>query len=86
MCINNGANPDNPKGQKSLFEPLHVSNSPQAAGNGSDGYLWKYLFSITPADIVKFVTSKYVPLPQVWGDTSTLSVKDAAVDLSLIHI
>ena len=80
ICINNGATADNPKGQKSLFEPLHVSNSPQAAGNGSDGYLWKYLFSITPADIVKFVTSKYVPLPQVWGDTSTLSVKDAAVD------
>ena len=80
ICTNNGTNPDNPKGQKSIFEPTHISNAPQQAGNGSDGYRWKYLFSITPSDIVKFVTSKYIPLPKVWGDASTLPIKDAAVD------
>ena len=80
LCINNGTNSTNSSGQKSLFEPTHTNNSPQVAGNGSDGYLWKYLYSITPSDIVKFATTKFIPLPQKWGDASTSSVKNAAVD------
>jgi len=80
LCINNGANPDNPNGQKSLFEPIHTNTIPQEAGNGSDGYLWKYLFTISPSDIVKFVTTSYIPLPKKWGDTTTATVKDAAVN------
>jgi len=80
LCINNGSNPDNPNGQKSLFEPTHTNTVPQEAGNGSDGYLWKYLFTISPSDIVKFVTTSYIPLPKQWGDSSTKTVKDASVD------
>ena len=80
LCINNGANPDNPNGQKSLFEPTHTNTAPQEAGNGSDGYLWKYLYTISPSDIVKFVTTSYIPLPKVWGDTTNSNIKDAAVD------
>ena len=80
LCINNGTNSTNSSGQKSIFEPTHTNNSPQVAGNGSDGYLWKYLYSITPSDIVKFATTKFIPLPQKWGDASTSSVKNAAVD------
>ena len=80
LCINNGTSPDNTKGVGSEIEPTHTNTTPQAAGNGSDGYLWKYLYSITPSDIVKFVTTKFIPLPQKWGDTSNLAIKDAAVD------
>ena len=80
LCINNGANPDNPDGQKSTSEPTHTNTEPDIAGNGSDGYLWKYLYTISPSDIVKFVTSAYIPLPKKWGDTATATVKDAAVD------
>ena len=80
LCINNGSNPDNPNGQKSLFEPTHTNTVPQEAGNGSDGYLWKFLYTISPSDIVKFVTTTYVPLPKEWGDTTTSNIKDAAVD------
>ena len=80
ICINNGTSPDNPKGRDSEVEPTHTNTTPQAAGNGSDGYLWKYLYSITPSDIVKFVTTKFIPLPQKWGDTSNLAIKDSAVD------
>ena len=53
---------------------------PQEAGNGSDGYLWKFLYTISPSDIVKFVTTTYIPLPKEWGDTTTSNIKDAAVD------
>ena len=80
MCINNGSNPDNPDGQKSTQEPTHTNTVPQEAGNGSDGYLWKYLYTISPSDIVKFVTTAYVPLPKEWGDITNSNIKDAAVD------
>ena len=76
LCINNGANP-NSTGEKSIYEPRFVDDAPRAAG--TDGYVWKYLYTISPADVVKFATSKYLPLPKKWGDSSTLSVKNAAV-------
>ena len=78
-CLNNGANPEFEKGQKSLAEPNFVDVTPQAAGTGSDGYLWKYLFTIPPSDVVKFATDSYIPLPEKWGDTATATVKNAAV-------
>jgi len=80
ICLNNGANPDYPNGQKSLNEPNFVDTVPQQAGNGSDGYLWKYLYTISPADIVKFTTDNYIPLPSNWGDANTEAVKNAAVE------
>ena len=76
ICINNGANP-NSTGEKSIYEPKFVDDAPRAAG--TDGYVWKYMYTISPADVVKFATSKYLPLPRNWGDSSTLSVKNAAV-------
>ena len=76
LCINNGANP-NSTGERSIYEPKFVDDAPRAAG--TDGYVWKYLYTISPADVVKFATSKYLPLPRKWGDASTLSVKNAAV-------
>ena len=79
-CLNNGSNPAFPKGQKSLAEPNFVNAIPQVAGTGSDGYLWKYLFTISPADVVKFSTDAYIPLPKKWGDANTSIVKNAAVD------
>ena len=80
LCINNGSDPDNPNGKKSIAEPTHTNTAPQDAGDGSDGYKWKYLYSISPSDIVKFVTEKYVPLPKKWGDTTNENIKNAAVD------
>ena len=77
LCINNGTKLDNVKGTPSTVEPQHTNTTPQPT---SDGYIWKYLYSITPSDIVKFSTTKFIPLPQVWGDASNSSIKDAAVD------
>ena len=78
ICINNGSQPGGDSGgRKSLYEPNFVDTSPQAAG--ADGYLWKYLYTIAPTDIVKFTTEKYMPLPREWGDTATAAVKNAAI-------
>ena len=79
-CLNNGANAEFPKGQKSLAEPNFVDTVPKVAGTGSDGYLWKYLFTISPADVVKFSTDTYLPLPKNWGDSNTATVKNAAIN------
>jgi len=84
LCINNGSEPENPKGKKSLVEPDFVSTIPQAASvNAQDGYLWKYLYTISPADVIKFSTEDYIPLPKEWGDPNTITVKNAAVDGAL---
>ncbi len=81
LCINNGTSfPDFRNGKPSQFEPRFVSNSVQKANDSvDDGYRWKYLYTISPADIVKFVTEKFIPVPNNWGDVATASVKNAAV-------
>jgi len=78
ICLNNGSNPEYPKGQKSLYEPNFVDTNPQTAGD--DGYLWKYLYTISPSDILKFTTENYIPVPKTWGDSTTESIKNSAVN------
>ena len=80
LCTNNGANPDQVNGVKSLYEPNFVATTPQQAGAVDDGYRWKYLYTINPTQIVKFTTDKFIPVPSDWGDTTTQSIKNAAVD------
>ena len=78
-CIYNGANPTNSgKGIASLEEPTHTDLQPRLE---SDGYLWKYLYTIKPSDIVKFDSVDYIPVPQNWlTNSDTLDVRNAAVD------
>ncbi|MEK9696732.1 MAG: hypothetical protein VW270_13305, partial [Candidatus Poseidoniales archaeon] len=45
-----------------------------------DGYLWKYLYTISPSDIIKFDSIDYIPVPDSWGPGDTTDVKNAAVD------
>ena len=79
LCINNGQDPENPRGKKSVVEPNFVSTIPQAASvTAQDGYIWKYLYTISPADVIKFATEKYIPLPKKWGDANTETVKNAS--------
>jgi len=78
ICLNNGSNPEYPNGQKSLYEPNFVDTNPQQAGD--DGYLWKYLYTILPSDILKFTTENYIPVPKTWGDSTTESIKNSAVN------
>ncbi len=79
LCINNGTSPDFLNGKPSQFEPKFVSNTVDKAADTDDGYRWKYLYTISPAEIVKFVTEKFIPVPSNWGDSNTASVKNAAV-------
>ena len=84
LCINNGQSPDNPQGRQSLDEPTFVDLEPRTAGTSGDGYLWKYLYTIKPADIVKFESTDFIPVPNNWSTSNdAAAVRDNAVDGSI---
>ena len=70
ICINNGSSGSNLKGNLSKDEPTFTDLEPSAAGTSGDGYVWKYLFTVPPSDIIKFDATDYVVVPNEW-DTST---------------
>ena len=71
-CISNGSSGINTTGNASLDEPTFTDLEPTKAGVSGDGYIWKYLFTITPSDIIKFDSTEYISLPNDWN-TSTNS-------------
>jgi hypothetical protein len=70
ICIDNGSSGVNPKGNGSKDEPTFTDLEPSAAGVSGDGYLWKYLFTVSPSDIIKFDSTEYIAVPNDWRTTS----------------
>ena len=84
ICLHNGISPDNPNGKPSLDEPTFTDLEPRSAGTSGDGYIWKYLYSIKPSEIVKFESTDFMPVPQDWTTgTDNATVRDNAVDGSI---
>ena len=54
-CLNNAKN------SPSTVEPSSTSNAPFTL---SDGYTWKYLFTVNANDFEKFKTDEYIPIPE----------------------
>jgi hypothetical protein len=81
ICLQNGTTPETPNGQASLDEPRFTDLEPKAAGTSGDGYIWKYLYTIKPSDIVKFDSTDYMPVPSDWDASSEHAlVRNNAVD------
>ena len=79
ICINNGTDPENPNGRPSLDEPTFTDLEPRPAGVSGDGYLWKYLYTIKPNDIIKFDSLNYMPTPKNWLiNTENASIREHA--------
>jgi hypothetical protein len=79
ICIQNGSSGINTTGNQSLYEPTHTDLEPTVAGLGGDGYIWKYLFTVSPGDIVKFDSTEYITLPNNWStstDSQIVSVRE----------
>jgi Bacteriophage T4, Gp8 len=66
ICLQNGSDPENPKGRPSLDEPIFTDLEPRRAGDSGDGYIWKYLYTVKPSDIIKFDSTNYIPVPNDW--------------------
>ena len=63
VCLQNGTDPENLEGKPSLDEPTFTDLEPKAAGSSGDGYIWKYLYTIKPAELIKFDSTEYMPVP-----------------------
>ena len=81
ICLKNGTSPEQPDGKPSLDEPTFTDLEPKSAGTSGDGYIWKYLYTIKPSELVKFDSTEYMPVPKDWDTGSDNSaVRDNAVD------
>ena len=83
-CLQNGTDPDNVNGRPSLDEPTFTDLEPRSAGSSGDGYIWKYLYTIKPSDIIKFESTDFIPVPQNWNtNTIDAAVRGNAIDGSI---
>ena len=79
ICLQNGKNPENPDGRPSLDQPTFTDLEPRSAGSSGDGYIWKYLYTIKPSDIVKFDSTNFMPVPDDWEtSTDNAAIRDNA--------
>ncbi len=85
ICLYNNASPDNDfLGGPSLDEPTFTDLEPRAAGSSGDGYIWKYLYTIKPGDIVKFESTDFMPVPLDWEtNTENSQIRSNAIDGSI---
>ena len=58
-CIYNGTSPSDPNGKPSTVEPTGTSTSIITT---SDGYRWKYLYTIPVGQVLKFFPNDYMPV------------------------
>jgi hypothetical protein len=79
ICIDNGSSGINSTGNASQDEPTFTDLEPSRAGESSDGYIWKYLYTVSPSDIIKFDSTEYITLPNDWDssiDPQILSIRE----------
>ena len=48
---------------------------PSKAGNSGDGYLWKYLFTVSPSDIIKFDSTEFITVPNSWNSSQDSQIR-----------
>jgi len=60
---------DNNNGAQSITKPEGTGpTNIEHDGNGQDGYIWKFLFQISPADRTKFLDSNFIPVRKLTGN------------------
>ena len=72
-----------------------VSTSDTGAGTGR-GYLWKYMYTVSAADTIKFVTTDFMPVKTIGAQTelggvsddssSQWQVENNAIDGGILHV
>jgi hypothetical protein len=80
ICIYNGSygnigGTSNVTGNTSQDEPTFTDLESSAAGISGDGYIWKYLFTISPSDIIKFDSTEYIVLPSDWPTSTDFQIQ-----------
>ena len=75
VCIDNGSSGTNVLGNISQDEPTFTDLEPSKAGNSGDGYVWKYLFTVSPSDIIKFDSTEYITVPNDWATSTDAQIR-----------
>jgi hypothetical protein len=75
----------NNNGSNSIVKP--ISTNPATIYSTSDGYIWKYMYTLSSKDIVKFLTPDWIPVRTLEGNDGSLQwrVQQAAVP-GAIHV
>lgn len=85
ICINNGAAEENSfKGNPASIKPIHTD--PNEYTDRGDGYIWKYLYTVSPGDYIKFDSTNFISVPNDWltsNNASIANVRDSAVNGSI---
>jgi hypothetical protein len=79
ICVDNGSSGINTTGNASQDEPTFTDLEPSPAGESGDGYVWKYLYTISPSDIIKFDSIEYITVPNDWStstDSQVVAVRE----------
>ena len=90
ICIDNGSTGDNPLGNVSQDEPTFTDLEPSKAGNSGDGFVWKYLFTVSPSDIIKFDSTEFITVPNNWSSSTDSQIRavrengDSSINLNQI--
>lgn len=71
ICIDNGSSGIKTTGNASQVEPTFTDLEPSEL---SDGYVWKYLYTVSPSDIIKFDSTEYITLPNDWEVSSDAQI------------
>jgi hypothetical protein len=84
ICLENGTSPETPNGKPSLDEPTFTDLEPRSAGSSGDGYIWKYLYTIKPGELIKFDSTEFMPIPSDWDTNADVApIRDNSVDGSI---
>ena len=75
ICIENGSDGTSPKGNVSQDQPTFTDLEPSRAGDSGDGYIWKYLFTVSPSDIIKFDSTEYITVPNKWATSTDSQIR-----------
>tara|TARA_Y100001968_G_C19454156_1_gene770985 strand:+ start:18557 stop:20122 length:1566 start_codon:yes stop_codon:yes gene_type:complete len=75
ICIDNGSTGDNLEGNISQDEPTFTDLEPSRAGTSGDGYIWKYLYTVSPSDIIKFDSTEYITVPNNWSTSTDAQIR-----------
>jgi hypothetical protein len=97
VCLYNGTNPANLSGQNATYSPSTTPVSGEgtfASGiyrepTGTADYVWKYMYTIPTDDVIKFLSTDFMPIvfdgnvqsSAVSGKVEVALLKDAGADL-----
>ena len=65
MCLKAGAGASTTNPDDTGVQTSGVINH-----SGSDGYIWKYMYTVPTADVTKFLTSSFIPVRRINRSTS----------------